>query len=176
MSEENGQDMNRLVSDSEHPAQNTPVLATLVYETPMGGTINPENRLEDEVVQEAPKGQTIIYNKDSMGETLAQKPLNGSVADETPALLKGEDVEQFRAHWSELQGSFVDEPRLAVEQADALVREVIEKIAQLFASEHDLLENQWKQGGDVSTEDLRKTLQRYHAFFNRLVVHIPDQV
>jgi len=29
---------------------------------------------------------------------------------------------------------------------------------------------QWKQGDDVSTEDLRQALQHYRSFFNRLVV------
>jgi len=64
----------------------------------------------------------------------------------------------------------VDEPRSAVQQADGLVSEVVEQITQMFASEHSSLEDQWKQGNDVSTEDLRKALQRYRAFFNRLVV------
>jgi hypothetical protein len=32
------------------------------------------------------------------------------------------------------------------------------------------LESQWNQGSDVSTEDLRKALQHYRSFFNRLVV------
>jgi len=40
----------------------------------------------------------------------------------------------------------------------------------MFANEHGLLEGQWKQGDDVSTEDLRQALQRYRSFFNRLVV------
>ncbi len=64
----------------------------------------------------------------------------------------------------------MDEPRSAVQQADALVSEVIEQITQMFAKEHSSLESQWTQGNDVSTEDLRKALQYYRAFFNRLVV------
>jgi hypothetical protein len=40
----------------------------------------------------------------------------------------------------------------------------------MFATEHDTLEGQWKQGNDVSTEDLRKALQHYRSFFKRLVV------
>jgi hypothetical protein len=40
----------------------------------------------------------------------------------------------------------------------------------MFANEHSSLEGQWKEGNDVSTEDLRKALQRYRSFFNRLVV------
>ena len=58
----------------------------------------------------------------------------------------------------------------AVQQADALVSEVIEQITQTFTNEHSSLKNQWNQGNDISTEDLRKALQRYRSFFNRLVV------
>ena len=86
------------------------------------------------------------------------------------ALLNHEDSEQLHTRWNEIQGKFVDEPRLAVQQADALVAEVIDKITEIFSNEHSLLEGQWKQGEDVSTEDLRKALQHYRSFFNRLVV------
>ena len=48
--------------------------------------------------------------------------------------------------------------------------EVIEQISQVFAREHSSLESQWKQGDDVSTEDLRKALQQYRSFFHRLVM------
>lgn len=177
MNAENNQQMNRFESDSERPAPNTPVLANLVYETPVGGTIPPADTPGDEaILRDAPTSQAIVYDKDSMGEMPTQETTNNSNIDSATTLFDREDAEHFRTRWNEIQGSFVDEPRLAVEQADALVREVTENINQLFASEHDLLENQWKQGNDVSTEDLRQTLRRYHAFFNRLVVQTPDQV
>lgn len=83
-------------------------------------------------------------------------------------LLSAEDSQRFRTTWNELQGTFVDEPRPAVEQADALVSEVIKQLLQMFAREHTSLTSQWNQGGDVSTEDLRQALLRYHSFFNRL--------
>ena len=86
------------------------------------------------------------------------------------ALLEREESEHLRTRWNEIQGRFVDEPRSAVQQADTLVSEVIDKITEMFANEHGLLEGQWKQGDDVSTEDLRQALQRYRSFFNRLVV------
>jgi hypothetical protein len=57
-----------------------------------------------------------------------------------------------------------------VQQADKLVEDVMEQISTMFTKEHDTLVSQWKQGNDVSTEDLRKALQRYRSFFNRLVV------
>jgi len=86
------------------------------------------------------------------------------------ALLEREESEHLRTRWNDIQGRFVDEPRSAVQQADTLVSEVIDKITEMFANEHGLLEGQWKQGDDVSTEDLRQALQRYRSFFNRLVV------
>ncbi len=58
----------------------------------------------------------------------------------------------------------------ALQEADALVSEVVEKITQMFSGERSSLESQWKQGNDVSTENLRKALQHYCSFFNRLVV------
>ena len=103
-------------------------------------------------------------------ETTAHKGLVGTSVGSLAELLDRDISEHLRTRWNEIQGGFVDEPRSAVQQADALVSEVVEKITQMFASEHDSLESQWKQGNDVSTEDLRMALQHYRAFFNRLVV------
>jgi hypothetical protein len=91
-------------------------------------------------------------------------------AGTTVALLNPEDSERFRTIWMGLQGKFVDEPRVAVQEADSLVSEVIEQLTQMFAHEHSALESKWNQGNDVSTEDLRQALLRYHSFFNRLVI------
>ena len=111
----------------------------------------------------------VDYNT-PVGETIADEATTGTNAGSSTALLDREESEHLRTHWNEIQGKFVDEPRSAVQQADALVSEVIEKITQMFANEHSSLEGQWNQGNDVSTEDLRKALQRYRSFFNRLVV------
>jgi hypothetical protein len=77
---------------------------------------------------------------------------------------------RLRTRWDEIQGTFVDEPLSAVQQADALVSEMIGKITRGYADELGALESQWKQGSEVSTEDLRMALQRYRSFFKRLVV------
>jgi hypothetical protein len=86
------------------------------------------------------------------------------------SLLNREVSEYLRTRWNGIQSRFVDEPRSAVQQADELVSEVVEKIAEIFANERALLEVQWKKSNDVSTEDLRKALQYYRSFFNRMVV------
>lgn len=86
-----------------------------------------------------------------------------------PALFEPAALSQFNARWSEIQTGFVDEPRRAVQQADALVSDVIKRIADSFGSERTALERQWDRGDDVSTEDLRQALQRYRSFFSRLL-------
>ncbi|MGA2819406.1 MAG: hypothetical protein ABSF61_01905 [Anaerolineales bacterium] len=111
-----------------------------------------------------------LFHEAPMGETITHEALVGTNAGSSAALLNRKESERFRTLWNEIQGKFVDEPRSAVLQADALVSEVIGQITQMFANEHSSLEGQWNQGNDVSTEDLRKALQRYRSFFNRLVV------
>ncbi len=76
---------------------------------------------------------------------------------------------EFMARWTAIQTTFVDEPRMAVEQADTLVAEVIRELARVFAEERGRLEGAWSQGTDVSTEDLRQALQRYRDFFHLLL-------
>jgi hypothetical protein len=110
-----------------------------------------------------------IVHEGPGGETTAHEAADVTTAGSSAALLDLEESGRLRTRWNEIQGQFVDEPRAAVQLADALVSEVIEQIARRFADELGALESQWKQGSDVSTEDLRKALQHYRSFFNRLV-------
>src|SRR5271170_1826438 len=79
------------------------------------------------------------------------------------------ELQNFRTRWDQVQTSFVDEPRQAVQQADSLVANVVTRIAEQFSAERAQLEKQWDRGDDVSTEDLRQTLRRYRSFFDRLL-------
>jgi len=84
-------------------------------------------------------------------------------------LFPNEEAERFRSDWTEVQSAFVDAPRNAVERADQLVANTMKRMAHVFAEERRKLEEQWDRGGDVTTEDLRVALQRYRAFFDRLL-------
>jgi hypothetical protein len=84
-------------------------------------------------------------------------------------LLADEELDGFRVRWDAVQVGFVDEPRGSVQEADALVAELMQRLAQTFSDERTSLESQWEQGADVSTEDLRVALQRYRSFFDRLL-------
>jgi hypothetical protein len=79
------------------------------------------------------------------------------------------EARRLRSRWTEIQGDFVDDPRRAVKEADALVADAMKRLAEVFANERGELEQQWDRGDNVTTEDLRLALRRYHAFFDRLL-------
>ena len=84
-------------------------------------------------------------------------------------LLQTDQADRFTTRWQEIQVGSVDEPRESVEQADALVADLMQRLASSFAEERKHLESQWDEGDDVSTEDLRVALTRYRSFFERLL-------
>jgi hypothetical protein len=84
-------------------------------------------------------------------------------------LLEGDEMQSMLAQWKDIQAEFVDEPRKAVQDADALVADLMQRLARMFATERDQLESRWSGGGQVSTEDLREGLRRYRSFFERLL-------
>jgi hypothetical protein len=89
--------------------------------------------------------------------------------EERVALFMANEANELRGRWDDIQVGFVDEPRKAVQEADALVSATITRLAEMFAAERQKLEQQWDRSENVSTEDLRLALQRYRSFFARLL-------
>jgi hypothetical protein len=106
----------------------------------------------------------------------AQEVDSGADAAETGAadaerepLFEASDRDRFGDSWTSIQAAFVDDPRDAVKEADTLVAELMQRLAETFSAERSRLESQWDNDEDVSTEDLRIALQRYRSFFDRLL-------
>jgi len=95
--------------------------------------------------------------------------------DETPRreelspLLSSKDEHDLQSRWNDIQTGFVDEPRRAVEEADELVAQIMQRLAQSFSDQKSTLEKQWDHSDRVSTEDLRMALRKYRSFFDRLL-------
>jgi hypothetical protein len=92
--------------------------------------------------------------------------------DRAAAMFAGEETEGYRTRWDAIQTGFVDEPKRAVQEADALVAQVITRLSEVFADERTRLEQQWGHGDQshqISTEDLRQALRKYRSFFERLL-------
>ena len=88
--------------------------------------------------------------------------------DQAP-LFAAAQIDHYRGQWHDTQATFVDDPRQTVERADALVADLMQRLAEEFANARTSLEAQWDRGEDVSTEELRVALTRYRSFFERLL-------
>jgi hypothetical protein len=101
---------------------------------------------------------------------MAQAGAAADAVEERPSpLFHDQELTGYRTRWSGIQTGFVDEPRRAVEEADALVSELTTRLAQSFADERKHLEERWGRAENVSTEDLRQAMRRYRSFFERLL-------
>jgi hypothetical protein len=128
-------------------------------------------------MNEAAKKNEALTTADLAAAATDQRPAEASGPagakmvreDRATTLFSEDEAQNLRSSWDGIQAAFVDEPRRAVEQADELVATAIKRLAEVFAEERSKLEHQWDRGGDVSTEDLRVTLQRYRSFFSRLL-------
>ena len=133
--------------------------------------IDPEDTGEERMRHEQ---ITEERGEENRAETKTARDDNRNVSRDTnreedfAPLFEDNEAEGFRTHWLEIQSRFVDDPSVAVKDADDLVADVIKNITRSFADKRISLESQWKSG-DVSTEDLRVAMKRYRSFFNRLL-------
>lgn len=107
--------------------------------------------------------------------------------------LDRQDRERFAAEWRQVQARFVDEPAQAIEEADTLIREVMQRrgypvsdfdrraedlsvdhpdVVQHYRAGHDLMERS-RDSGD-RTEDLRQAMVHYRALFDELLEDTPS--
>ncbi|MCP3732497.1 hypothetical protein M9978_18905 [Sphingomonas sp. MG17] len=119
-------------------------------------------------LDQRPMSTADLANAGEPADVQATRAQNIEATSSTPLLPENETGE-LRRQWDVVQTGFVDEPRRAVEQADEMVASAMKRLAEVFAAERSELEGQWDRGDDVSTEDLRIALQRYRAFFDRLL-------
>jgi hypothetical protein len=103
------------------------------------------------------------------GDTSEDVNRDANDGDGAASLLPADQAQSYTGRWQEIQAGFVDAPRESVEEADALVADLMQRLARSFSEERQNLEGQWDRGDEVSTEDLRVALTRYRSFFERLL-------
>jgi hypothetical protein len=91
-----------------------------------------------------------------------------TATDEGATLIAPERAESYNRRWDDIKGKFVDEPRGAVQGANALVGEVLDELEELLRRRRSDLEHGLDHE-QASTEDLRQALGRYRSFFDRLL-------
>jgi hypothetical protein len=74
-------------------------------------------------------------------------------------------VQGLRDRWREAQLGFVDDPRKAVDDVKALVSEAVDQFTAAVSTQRDELD----AAAGEDTEQYRVAVQRYRAFFDRLL-------
>jgi hypothetical protein len=138
-------------------------------DTERSAAIESEHPSKDEAGPTTADIASSSTNNDADEDDAAVQEQAEATDDDRQPLLAEDTTSDVRGRWERIQGSFVDEPRRAVEEADSLVAELMQQLADSFAQEREGLESQWDRGDEVSTEDLRIALQRYRSFFDRLL-------
>jgi hypothetical protein len=90
-------------------------------------------------------------------------------ADQPAPLLSDSEADVFLDRWREVQARFIDDPRAAVQDGDGLVTELMRSLTDRFGEQKSALEERWSSGGQPETEQLRRALQDYRSFFERLL-------
>jgi hypothetical protein len=84
-----------------------------------------------------------------------------------PGPAQGADSVSTAGRWTEIQAMFVDDPRASAELAADLVDESLDAFVASARQLQGSLRSTWG-GSDADTEQLRKAVQRYRAFWRQL--------
>jgi cytoskeletal protein RodZ len=105
------------------------------------------------------------------GQGDADRSMTFPVPDAEPEPVPGSPAASATAsestRWHEIQVTFVDDPRSAVELAAGLVDDSSQALVAFVKEQQDSLRAAWR-GEDAGTEELRVALQHYRAFGTRL--------
>jgi hypothetical protein len=161
----------------DHDRMSTAELAGAGEETPTRPTddVGADDRREDrrDDISDGGLDTRERHTVDADRPASATEPMRDDGKDQDEGagapLLDDQRAASYRSRWESIQTGFVDKPRDSVRDADSLVAELMRDLAESFSRARSDLEGQWDRGDDVSTEDLRVTLQRYRSFFNRLL-------
>jgi len=120
---------------------------------------------DEERKQEGPE----LVRADASSAAGEMNPAKAQPQGDAVPFFVEKDRQELQRHWDQIQTGFVDQPRNAVHEADALVSSAIDRLSKGFADARSKLEQQWDKGDNVSTEDLRVAFQRYRSFFQRML-------
>jgi hypothetical protein len=88
--------------------------------------------------------------------------------DDTAALWPDDLVQDFQQRWREVQWRFVDDPRAAADEAQALVNEALDRFSATVASRKSELDG-WRDADGADTEQMRMVVRRYRNLLDRLL-------
>ena len=88
--------------------------------------------------------------------------------DSSGRLWPEETVQDLRERWRDVLLRFVDDPPAAADQAETLVKEVLDGFSAAVATHKGELDG-WRGGDRADTEQMRMAVRRYQELFDRLL-------
>ncbi|MBW3639817.1 MAG: hypothetical protein KY451_08215 [Actinobacteria bacterium] len=144
----------------DRPQERDP--ATLIFGDAEGDGRDDDRRTEADSGDRVPD--------DDVAYGTAPTGTEASAPEDQPApLLSDSEADVYLDRWREVQARFIDDPRAAVQDGDGLVTELMRSLTNRFGEQKSALEERWNSGGQPETEQLRRALQDYRSFFERLL-------
>jgi hypothetical protein len=127
-----------------------------------------EPQAEEPQAEEA-RAEEAAQAEEAEAEAAAPEELSpGEVPTEpATAFWQLEILDGYRDRWQLIQLHFIDDPRAAAEQAQALVTDVIQGLTAAVTGQRDELDR-WRDAELDDTEELRMTVRRYRDLLDRL--------
>jgi len=151
-----------------HPPPDQTGVGQMPPQQPRSGQVPPEQPRPQQPPSGQPRPEHGAPDHGRSGHPPPGQP-GGSGQDGRPErLVPADRAEAYGSRWDAVKGAFVDDPRAAVAQADALVGELLDELETVFREQRRRIE-QSLDADETSTEDLRLALRRYRSFFDRLL-------
>lgn len=125
-----------------------------------------ETRPEPEATAETQPGPE---EREAAAVEQREKAVGRAAPAQVGELIAATDAERMRGQWRDVQASFVDDPRKAVQDADALVGAAMDDLRRRFENQRSALSGDWREAEHADTEALRMALRRYRQLFDSLV-------
>jgi hypothetical protein len=132
-------------------------------ETADAEEVRADETADAEVVHSGTQDRTVPVDTEDV-----QMLPGGEPPPPAPRLWSDDDARGLRERLKEAQLHFLDDPRAAVEAADALVTEAIDSFTARLAEQRTTL-GSWRDNGADDTEQLRVVVQRYRDFLERVL-------
>lgn len=100
---------------------------------------------------------------------VTEPEVTGPAAPELVTVWPAETARGFRDRWREIQLRFVDDPRVATSDAEALLAEALAVLSESLAA-HKAEIDTWGDAGGADIERLRTGVRRYRDLLERLLV------
>jgi hypothetical protein len=123
---------------------------------------HPPATMRTNPAEEAP----VRDNPEVMGRTEPRETQAMEPQSRTDTMTMWPDMTDFQRRFEEIQSDFIEDPKAAVQKAERLMEEAIDRLAKSMREHMQSMHRD--NGGSADTEQLRLTMRTYREFIQSL--------